>query len=122
MFSGGALSRFTVFALGIMPYISASIIMQLMTYVVPSLESLKKKARPGRRKITQYTRYGTLGLAVFQSLGIALALEGSQGLVISPGFGFRLTGGGEPGGRHDVPDVARRADHRAGPGQRHFRS
>src|ERR1044071_966671 len=74
-----------------MPYISASIIMQLMTYVVPSLESLKKEGESGRRKITQYTRYGTLGLAVFQSLGIALALEGSQGLVISPGFGFRLT-------------------------------
>jgi preprotein translocase subunit SecY len=91
MFSGGALSRFTVFALGIMPYISASIIMQLMTYVVPSLEQLKKEGESGRRKITQYTRYGTLGLAVFQSLGIALALEGSPGLVISPGFGFRLT-------------------------------
>ena len=91
MFSGGALSRFTVFALGIMPYISASIIMQLMTYVVPSLEALKKEGESGRRKITQYTRYGTLGLAIFQSLGIALALEGSQGLVISPGFGFRLT-------------------------------
>jgi preprotein translocase subunit SecY len=91
MFSGGALSRFTVFALGIMPYISASIIMQLMTYVVPSLESLKKEGEAGRRKITQYTRYGTLGLALFQSLGIALALEGSQGLVLSPGFGFRMT-------------------------------
>ena len=91
MFSGGALSRFTVFALGIMPYISASIIMQLMTYVVPTLEALKKEGEAGRRKITQYTRYGTLGLALFQSLGIALALEGSAGLVISPGFGFRLT-------------------------------
>jgi preprotein translocase subunit SecY len=91
MFSGGALSRFTVFALGIMPYISASIIMQLMSYVVPSLEALKKEGESGRRKITQYTRYGTLGLAIFQSLGIALALEGSQGLVISPGFGFRMT-------------------------------
>jgi preprotein translocase subunit SecY len=91
MFSGGALSRFTVFALGIMPYISASIIMQLMTYVVPTLESLKKEGESGRRKITQYTRYGTLLLAVFQSLGIALALEGSPGLVISPGFGFRMT-------------------------------
>lgn len=91
MFSGGALSRFTVFALGIMPYISASIIMQLMTYVVPTLEALKKEGEAGRRKITQYTRYGTLALAIFQSLGIALALEGSQGLVISPGFGFRLT-------------------------------
>jgi preprotein translocase subunit SecY len=90
MFSGGALSRFTVFALGIMPYISASIIMQLMSYVVPTLESLKKEGESGRRKITQYTRYGTLGLAVFQSLGIALALEGSQGLVIDPGPMFRI--------------------------------
>jgi preprotein translocase subunit SecY len=91
MFSGGALSRFTVFALGIMPYISASIIMQLMSYVVPTLEALKKEGESGRRKITQYTRYGTLGLALFQSLGIALALEGSAGLVINPGFGFRMT-------------------------------
>jgi preprotein translocase subunit SecY len=91
MFSGGALSRFTVFALGIMPYISASIIMQLMSYVVPTLEALKKEGEGGRRKITQYTRYGTLGLALFQSLSIALALEGSAGLVITPGFGFRLT-------------------------------
>ena len=91
MFSGGALSRFTVFALGIMPYISASIIMQLMTHVVPTLEALKKEGEAGRRKITQYTRYGTLFLAIFQSLGIALALEGSQGLVLSPGFGFRVT-------------------------------
>ena len=91
MFSGGALQRFTVFALGIMPYISASIIMQLMTYVVPTLESLKKEGEAGRRKITQYTRYGTLGLALFQSLGIALALEGTSGLVLHPGFGFRMT-------------------------------
>ena len=91
MFSGGALSRFTVFALGIMPYISASIIMQLMTYVVPTFEQLKKEGEAGRRKITQYTRYGTLGLAIFQSLGIALALEGTAGLVLDPGFGFRLT-------------------------------
>jgi preprotein translocase subunit SecY len=78
-------------ALGIMPYISASIIMQLMSYVVPSLEALKKEGESGKRKITQYTRYGTLGLAIFQSLGIALALEGTQGLVLSPGFGFRMT-------------------------------
>jgi preprotein translocase subunit SecY len=91
MFSGGALSRFTIFALGIMPYISASIIMQLLTYVLPTFEQLKKEGEGGRRKITQYTRYGTLGLALFQSLGIALALESSAGLVISPGFGFRLT-------------------------------
>ena len=91
MFSGGALSRFTVFALGIMPYISASIIMQLMTFVVPTLEQLKKEGEAGRRKITQYTRYGTLGLALFQSMGIALALESSAGLVIAPGIGFRMT-------------------------------
>ncbi len=91
MFSGGALSRFTVFALGIMPYISASIIMQLMTYVVPTFEQMKKEGEAGRRRITQYTRYGTLGLALFQSFGIAVALEASQGLVISPGWGFRLT-------------------------------
>ena len=91
MFSGGALERFTVFALGIMPYISASIIMQLMTYVVPTFEQLKKEGEAGRRKISQYTRYGTLGLAVFQSLGIAVALDSQAGLVLSPGFGFRMT-------------------------------
>ncbi len=91
MFSGGALSRFTVFALGIMPYISASIIMQLLTYVLPGMEQLKKEGESGRRKITQYTRYGTLGLALFQSMGIALALESSAGLVLVPGFGFRIT-------------------------------
>lgn len=91
MFSGGALSRFTVFALGIMPYISASIIMQLMSYVIPTLEAIKKEGEAGRRKITQYTRYGTLGLAIFQSAGIALALESSPGLVLTPGFGFRVT-------------------------------
>ena len=91
MFSGGALSRFAIFALGIMPYISASIIMQLLTYVVPTFEQLKKEGESGRRKITQYTRYGTLGLAIFQSLSIAIALEGSAGLVINPGVGFRVT-------------------------------
>ena len=91
MFSGGALSRFTVFALGIMPYISASIVMQLLTYVLPAFEQLKKEGEAGRRKITQYTRFGALGLAIFQSLGIAVALEASAGLVIHPGFGFRMT-------------------------------
>jgi preprotein translocase subunit SecY len=91
MFSGGALSRFTIFALGIMPYISASIIMQLMTVVSPTLEALKKEGESGRRKITQYTRYGTLGLATFQALGISIALEGQQGLVIDPGLMFRFT-------------------------------
>jgi len=83
MFSGGALSRFTILALGIMPYISASIIMQLMTVVSPTLEALKKEGESGRRKITQYTRYGTSGLAMFQGLGIAIALESQRGLVLS---------------------------------------
>lgn len=91
LFSGGALSRFTLFALGIMPYISASIIMQLLTVAVPTLEALKKEGEAGRRKITQYTRYGTVGLALFQSLGIAVALESQPGLVIDPGVMFRLT-------------------------------
>jgi len=91
MFSGGALSRFAVFALGIMPYISASIIMQLMTAVSPQMEALKKEGESGRRKITQYTRYGTLVLATFQALGIAVALESQPGLVIDPGMAFRFT-------------------------------
>ena len=90
MFSGGALSRFSLFALGIMPYISASIIVQLMTAVSPHLEALKKEGESGRRKITQYTRYGTLFLALFQALGISIALESQAGLVLDPGMGFRL--------------------------------
>ncbi len=91
MFSGGALSRFTVFALGIMPYISASIIMQLMAAVSPQLEQLKKEGEAGRRIITKYTRYGTVVLATFQALGIAIMLEGQPGLVLDPGMAFRLT-------------------------------
>lgn len=91
MFSGGALSRFSVLALGIMPYISASIIMQLMTVVSPTLEALKKEGESGRRKITQYTRYGTLVLATFQGIGISIALESQAGLVLDPGFLFRIT-------------------------------
>ncbi|MBP5986229.1 MAG: preprotein translocase subunit SecY [Azonexus sp.] len=91
MFSGGALSRFTIFALGIMPYISASIIMQLMSVASPQLEALKKEGEAGRRKITQYTRYGTVILALFQGVGIAVALEAQAGLVNDPGFMFRLT-------------------------------
>ena len=90
MFSGGALSRFTVFALGIMPYISASIIMQLGSIVSPQLEALKKEGEAGRRKITQYTRYLTVALALFQAFGIAVALEAQPGLVIDPGLGFRF--------------------------------
>ncbi len=91
MFSGGALSRFSVFALGIMPYISASIIMQLLTVVYAPLEALKKEGEAGRRKITQYTRYGTVALALFQAVGISIALESQQGLVIDPGMLFRFT-------------------------------
>ncbi len=91
MFSGGALSRFSIFALGIMPYISASIIMQLMSVVVPSLEALKKEGEAGRRKITQYTRYGTVLLALVQAVGISIALESQPGLVIDPGLMFRMT-------------------------------
>ncbi len=94
MFSGGALSRFSVFALGIMPYISASIIMQLMASVVPQFEQLRKEGESGRRKITQYTRYGTVALATFQALGIAIALEsqtaGGLSVVVAPGIGFKL--------------------------------
>jgi preprotein translocase subunit SecY len=90
LFSGGALSRFTVFALGIMPYISASIIMQLTTIVIPSLEALKKEGQAGQRKITQYTRYGTVVLATFQALGISVALQAQPGLVINPGLMFEL--------------------------------
>ena len=91
MFSGGALSRFTIFALGIMPYISASIIMQLAAIAVPQLEQLKKEGESGRRKITQYTRYGTLALAVFQSFGISVALQAQPGLVLHPGAMFQVT-------------------------------
>jgi len=91
MFSGGALRRFTIFALGIMPYISASIIMQLLTVVSPQLETLKKEGEAGRRKITQYTRYGTVVLSLFQALGISIALESQRGLVLDPGLAFRFT-------------------------------
>ena len=87
MFSGGALERLSIFALGVMPYISASIIMQLMTAIVPSLEELKKEGEAGRRKINQYTRYGTVLLATFQSVGAAIALQG-QGIAVTPGPSF----------------------------------
>jgi preprotein translocase subunit SecY len=90
MFSGGAISRFAVFALGITPYISASIIMQLVSIVSPQMEALKKEGESGRRKITQYTRYFTVVLALFQAFGIAVALEAQQGLVIDPGIAFRF--------------------------------
>jgi preprotein translocase subunit SecY len=95
MFSGGALERASLFALGVMPYISASIIVQLMTSVVPHLEQLRKEGESGRRKITQYTRYGTLGLAIFQAIGISMALQGQQAggmsMVVTHGPGFVFT-------------------------------
>lgn len=95
MFSGGALERASLFALGIMPYISASIIMQLMSAVIPTLEQLKKEGEAGRRKITQYTRYGTVGLATFQAIGISIALQsqtaGGETVVIHQGLGFIVT-------------------------------
>ena len=95
MFTGGALSQMSVMALGIMPYISASIILELMTVVVPHLEKLKKEGEQGRKKITQYTRYGTVILSVIQGFGIAVGLENMSGpggamIVPSPGWGFRL--------------------------------
>ena len=90
MFSGGALQRLSLFALGIMPYISASIIMQLMSAVIPSLKELKKEGEAGRRKITQYTRYGTVFLATFQAIGVSIALQNQQ-VALSPGIGFIFT-------------------------------
>ena len=90
MFSGGALRRLSVVALGIMPYISASIIIQLLSYIDPTLKELRKEGEVGRRKITQYTRYGTVLLATFQAFGVAIALEG-QNVVLNPGMGFRIT-------------------------------
>ncbi|UDG81873.1 preprotein translocase subunit SecY [Candidatus Vallotia cooleyia] len=91
MFSGGALSRFTIFSLGIMPYISASIIMQILTMISPKLESLKKEGQVGQRKITHYTRYLTVALAAFQAFSIALVLENQISLVMNPGMLFQLT-------------------------------
>lgn len=95
MFTGGALEQLSVFALGIMPYISASIILQLLTVVIPHLEQLKKEGEQGRKKITQYTRYGTVVLSVIQGFGIAVGLESMQSptgaaVVFDPGWGFRL--------------------------------
>ena len=91
MFAGGAIGRMAIFALGIMPYISASIIMQLMSSIVPSLESLKKEGEQGRKVINQYTRYGTVILAVLQAYGIAVGLEGATNVVTDPGMFFRIT-------------------------------
>ena len=91
MFSGGALQRATIFALGITPYISASIVMQLLSVAMPSLEAIKKEGEAGRRKITQYTRYGTLVLASAQAFGIATWLQSQPALVFDPGLAFKFT-------------------------------
>jgi preprotein translocase subunit SecY len=91
MFAGGAVQRMAIFALGIMPYISASIIMQLMTSVIPSLEALKKEGEQGRKIINQYTRYGTVLLALVQAYGISVGLEGGNGIVNDPGMFFRIS-------------------------------
>src|SRR5579885_1438346 len=90
LFTGGNVRRLTIFALGIMPYITASIILQLLTVVVPTLEKLQKEGELGRRKITQWTWYLTVGLALMQSAGIATALQSQAGLVTNPGIGFIL--------------------------------
>ena len=91
MLAGGALQRMTIFALAVMPYISASIIISILTVAVPQLAALKKEGEAGRRKINQYTRYGTVVLAAFQALGISIALESQRGLVMDPGLAFRFT-------------------------------
>ena len=125
LFSGGNLSRVTIFALGIMPYISASIILQLLAVVWPYLERLSKEGELGRRKITQYTRYGTILLSVVQSLGIALFLEnstqhdGRPAARLHAGLGLPPADGADAHHRHDVHHVAGRADHRARHRQRH---
>ena len=124
MFTGDNLSRMTIFALGVMPYISSSIILQLLTVVWPYLERISKEGELGRRKITQYTRYLTLVLAVVQSLGIAVWLERSAdvgGLPahLQPRLGLPPDVHPDPHHGHDVHHVARRADHRARYRQRH---
>ena len=91
MFVGGGLSKATVFALGIMPYISASIMFQLLAAVFPTIEKMQKEGEEGRKRLTQYTRYATVGLSIVQAYGYALFLEGIPGAVVDPGFGFKLT-------------------------------
>ena len=122
IFSGGSLSRLTIFALGIMPYISASIILQLLTVVVPHLSKLAKEGERGRKKIIQYTRFGTIGIALIQGFGIAVGLEqmNSGAFVLSRGWAFRLMTVITLDGRHRLPDVAGRADYRARHRERHF--
>ena len=120
LFSGGMFRRLTIFALGIMPYITASIILQLLTVVVPTLEKLQKEGELGRRKITQWTRYLTVGLALMQSFGIATALQNSEGgFVLNPGSRLHPDDDAEADHGYGVHHVAGRADHRARYRQRH---
>src|ERR1044071_7432822 len=90
MFSGGALQQLSIFALGIMPYVSASIILQLMAVVIPSLDKMQREAELGRRKFNQYSRYGTIVLSIVQGFGIATYLESQKGVVATGGWGFRI--------------------------------
>ncbi len=120
LFSGGSFRRLTIFALGIMPYITASIILQLLTVVVPTLEKLQKEGEIGRRKITQWTRYLTVGLAMMQSFGIAVGLSQQlAGIRHESGRRLHLHGHRESHDRYGVHHVAGRADHRARHRQRH---
>ena len=105
MFSGGALSRFGIFALGIVPYISSSIIMQMASHIVPQLQQLRKEGEQGRRQIVKYTRYGTVALASFQSIAAASWLQ-NQGPCVNSGSGVPDHGVHHAGYRHGIPDVA----------------
>ena len=120
MFSGGGIHRMAIFALNIMPYISASIIIQLMTTVSPTLEQLKKEGEQGRKVMNQYTRYLTVLLAAFQSYGIAIGLEGAGNVGRRSRLVLPHLDGDHAHRRHHVPDVARRADHLARHRQRHL--
>ena len=121
MFSGGAVERMAIFALNVMPYISASIIVQLLGTVYPPWEKLKKEGgEAGRKQLNQYTRYLTVVLALFQSFGIAIGLQNSQGLVDDPGVVLPRLDRRHPDRRHHVPDVAGRADHQPRRRQRHL--
>ncbi len=120
MFSGGGIHRMAIFALNIMPYISASIIIQLMTTVSPTLEQLKKEGEQGRKVMNQYTRYLTVLLAAFQSYGIAVGLEGRRQCRHRPRLVLPHRDRDHAHRRHHVPDVARRADHLARHRQRHL--
>ena len=122
MFSGGALEQFSIFALGIMPYVTSSIVMQLLTVVVPKLDQLNKEGEQGRRKINQYTRYGTIVVAAVQAWFVATYVEslsrGGAEVVADPGLVVPPAHRAHADHRHRVHHVARRADHRQGHRQR----